>query len=40
MSRNATTVLASSTLVVCLLFALPLSAARIAPVGVSEPVEI
>ncbi|MCK4510617.1 hypothetical protein KAW64_02710 [bacterium] len=40
MSRNATTVLASSTLIICLLFALPLLAARVVPVGVSEPVEL
>jgi len=40
MSRNATTVLASSILVVCLLFALPLSAARVAPVNAPEPVEL
>jgi hypothetical protein len=40
MSRNARALLASSTLVICLLFALPLLAARVVPVGVSEPVEL
>ncbi|MEA3409747.1 MAG: hypothetical protein U9Q95_05315, partial [Candidatus Eisenbacteria bacterium] len=40
MSRNAATALASATLVVCLLFAIPLSAARVAPAGVTEPVEL
>ncbi len=40
MSRNARALLASSTLVTCLLFALPLSAARVVPVGAPEPVEL
>ncbi len=40
MSRSARALLAPSTLVVCLLLALPLSAARVVPVGVSEPVEL
>ncbi len=40
MSRNARALLASSILVICLLFALPLSAARVVPVGAPEPVEL
>ena len=40
MSRNARALLASSTLVACLLFALPLPAARVVPVCAPEPVEL
>jgi hypothetical protein len=40
MSRNTTAVFASLTLVTCLLLALPLSAARVTPVGAPEPVEL
>lgn len=40
MSRNARALLASSTLVICLLLALPLPAARVVPVGAPEPVEL
>ena len=40
MSRNSTAVLASLTLFACLLLALPLSAARVIPVGPPEPVEL
>ena len=38
MSRNVRALLASSILVICLLFALPLPAARVVPVGAPEPV--
>jgi len=40
MSRNARALLASSILVICLLFALPAPAARVVPVGAPEPVEL
>ena len=40
MSRNVRALLASSTLAACLLFALPLPAARVGPVGAPEAVEL